>query len=215
MVATFIMSKIICIPFIKRPFQRLDDPNYYGIKNAVNIRIPVEPGQELGAWFIRPHDNSFEYSAERRWNEVSNYLKYKDGFSKNIASSSLEICDKSDQLSKCQKDNANSTRKPGVYLTNANETMILYLHGNSETRSQFHRRELCKKIQALGIPILAIDYRGYGDSYGGFGWQTTQSSMVWDGVVAIRFLKQYIDPSTKIIVWGHSLGTGVTLKLGR
>ena len=44
--------------------------------------------------------------------------------------------------------------------------MILYLHGNAETISQHHRRELYKIFQRCGFHVLAVDYRGYGESSG-------------------------------------------------
>ena len=45
-------------------------------------------------------------------------------------------------------------------------TVILYLHGNAETISQHHRRELYKIFQRSGFHVLAVDYRGYGESSG-------------------------------------------------
>jgi len=218
--STFVMTKIICIPFIRRPFQRLDDPNYYGITNAINIRIPIEPGQELGAWFIRPHSDGLVGSTER-WKSVTsrdgmsggNAIKDSDG--QNVTESSLQTCDKNESKLETSnfKDGPAVSTGCNMYLTEPDETVILYLHGNAETRSQGHRRELYKKLQAQGLVVMAVDYRGYGDSYGGFMFQTSESSMAWDGVMSFRFLKKYIHPSTKVIVWGHSLGTGVTTKL--
>ena len=44
------------------------------------------------------------------------------------------------------------------------DTVILYLHGNSYNRSQGHRVGLYKLLIKLGFYVLAIDYRGFGDS---------------------------------------------------
>ena len=219
--ATFVMSKIICIPFIRRPFQRLHDPNYYGIKNAINIRIPVEPGQELGSWFIRPHSDglagiSLRWKSITSCEEMSSGNAIKEADCQKVNDSSLQTCDI--HFSKCETSNFRDVPAASsgcnVYLTEPDETVILYLHGNAETRSQGHRRELYKKLQAQGLVVFAVDYRSYADSYGGFMFKTSESSMAWDGVISFRFLKKYIHPSTKVIVWGHSLGTGVTAKLG-
>ena len=62
--------------------------------------------------------------------------------------------------------------------------------------------------------MLAIDYRGYGDSSSVYPNEETllvdaQSTYKW----ALDHLAQ--DPGTKIVVYGHSLGTGVTAKLIR
>lgn len=218
--STFVMSKIICIPFIRRPFQRLDDPHYYGITNAINIRIPIEPGQELGAWFIRPHIDGLVGSSER-WksviscDEISGGNVIKDSVGQNVTESSLQTCDTNDFIceSSSFKDGPTVSNGHNMYLTEPDDTVMLYLHGNAETRSHGHRRELYKKLQAQGLVVMAVDYRGYGDSCGGFMFQTSESSMAWDGVMSFRFLKKYIHPSTKVIVWGHSLGTGVTTNL--
>jgi len=96
------------------------------------------------------------------------------------------------------------------FLIKENQTVILYLHGNSETRAQYHRRALYILFQKMGYHVLAIDYRGYGDSS-----KTTlsQTSMVEDANSAFKWLEENSHPSTNIFIWGHSLGTGVTSKL--
>ena len=95
-------------------------------------------------------------------------------------------------------------------LIKENEKVILYLHGNAETRAQYHRRELYKIFQKMGYHVLAIDYRGYGDSSKITPCQTT---MVKDANAAVDWLKKNSHPSASIFIWGHSLGTGVTSKL--
>ena len=62
---------------------------------------------------------------------------------------------------------------------------------------------------------MAPDYRGYADSSGGFRFQTSETTMAVDAKISYYFLKKYIHPNSKVIVWGHSLGTGVTAKLGK
>ena len=194
--AVFALSKIICIPFIRRPFQRLNDPNYYGIENSINLRIPVESGEELGAWFIRPHKQG-SLSSIDRWKSLS---------STNVTSTSI-LKDKRQQCGTkiesvepsagvCLSDSKVSE----IYLSEPNETVILYLHGNAETRSHGHRRELYKRFQALGIVVLAPDYRSYADSYGGFMFRTSESSMAWDAEMCFKFLKKFIHPNSKVIV---------------
>ena len=219
-ILTFVMSKIVCVPFIRRPFQRLDDLKYYGICNAICIRISVEVGQEMGAWFIRPYSEHLAVgsSTKNRWELLKRSTEAstsdnKESNTQKVRASSHATCDTTSHSLNCGADNLIESHC-NVYLTEASETVILYLHGNAETRSQKHRRELYKKWQAQGLAVLAVDYRGYADSDGGFLFQTKETSMVWDGVNAFRFLKQHIHPKSKVIVWGHSLGTGVTTKLG-
>ena len=59
---------------------------------------------------------------------------------------------------------------------------------------------------------MAIDYRGYGDSSSIS--QITKASMVQDAISALNWLLKNVHPDTKVLVWGHSLGTGVACKLG-
>ena len=46
----------------------------------------------------------------------------------------------------------------------ASDTVVLYLHGNAHNRGQAHRVSLYKILLRLGYYVLAVDYRGYGDS---------------------------------------------------
>ena len=59
---------------------------------------------------------------------------------------------------------------------------------------------------------MAIDYRGYGDSSSIS--QISETSLVQDAESAFKWLLKNIHPDAKVIVWGHSLGTGVACKLG-
>ena len=62
----------------------------------------------------------------------------------------------------------------------------------------------------MGLHVLAIDYRGYGDS----SWVSpSQTSMVEDAKVALEWLQNHSQSDAQLFVWGHSLGTGVTSKL--
>lgn len=208
--STFVLSKIVCIPFVRRPFQKLNDPSYYGVTNAINLCIPVEPGQEIGAWFIRPNREDV-IGAYERWTRISSKLSTSCNIlGGKLPHSANHTCkDVSNEHKICSAVSDPSE----IYLTEPDETVILYLHGNAETRSFGHRRELYKKLQALGIVVLAPDYRGYADSYGGFMFRISESTMAHDGQMSFQLLKKYIHPSSKVIVWGHSLGTGVTTKL--
>ena len=60
--------------------------------------------------------------------------------------------------------------------------------------------------------MLAIDYRGYGDS--SRIKQITETSLVQDALSSLKWLQNCIHPDAQILIWGHSLGTGVSCKLG-
>lgn len=99
------------------------------------------------------------------------------------------------------------------HLIDENDTIILYLHGNAETRSQYHRRELYRLFQKMGFYVLAIDYRCYADSSKLL--RPSQTSMVEDAQTAYDWILSKSHSHVNIFVWGHSLGTGVTSRLGQ
>ncbi|KAK6997750.1 monoacylglycerol lipase ABHD12-like isoform X1 [Biomphalaria glabrata] len=88
--------------------------------------------------------------------------------------------------------------------------VFLYLHGNSGTRGSYHRVQLYKILAQLDFHVIAIDYRGYGDSTG----HPTENGVVFDSYTIYKWLKSRVGDS-KIFLWGHSLGTGVTAKLAK
>ena len=71
-------------------------------------------------------------------------------------------------------------------------TVVLYCHGNAETVSQFHRRELYKIYQKQGYYLLAFDYRGYGFSSAEV--QPNEDTMVKDTQVEISHMVKVCYP---------------------
>ncbi len=57
------------------------------------------------------------------------------------------------------------------------------MHGNDADRTVYFRRMMCTKLANLGYHVMAIDYRGYGDST---GWPSEQG--VVNDVKLIFFL---------------------------
>jgi len=90
----------------------------------------------------------------------------------------------------------------------AEDLIVLYLHGTGTDRSD--AADVYKLIQSLGFFTLAIDYRGFGDSTQVLA---NEESMAEDTEFAISWLNKTY-PTAKIIVWAHSLGTGVACKIG-
>ncbi|XP_064478878.1 lysophosphatidylserine lipase ABHD12-like [Ornithodoros turicata] len=91
-----------------------------------------------------------------------------------------------------------------------NNPIILYLHGNGGSRAGGHRVALYKVLtRELRAHVVAPDYRGYADSS-----KTTPTALgiVDDAEAAYRWLRKSV-PSGRIIIWGHSLGTGVSVYL--
>jgi fermentation-respiration switch protein FrsA (DUF1100 family) len=62
----------------------------------------------------------------------------------------------------------------------------------------------------LGLNLLAFDYRGYGESTG----TPSESGLYDDATAAYDYLRRSLGvPATRILVFGHSLGSAVALDL--
>jgi pimeloyl-ACP methyl ester carboxylesterase len=60
-------------------------------------------------------------------------------------------------------------------------------------------------MTSFGNHIIALDYRGYGDSTG----VPTVRGIVHDVLHVFRVIRQ-VRPNNPITIWGHSMGTGVS-----
>ncbi|KAJ7423088.1 Monoacylglycerol lipase ABHD12 [Willisornis vidua] len=88
--------------------------------------------------------------------------------------------------------------------------VIIYLHGNGGTRAARHRVQFLKTMGAADFHILALDYRGYGDSSG----HPTESGFTTD-VLALYDWAKARSGNSSILFWGHSLGTGIATNAAR
>ncbi|KAJ9477896.1 AB hydrolase-1 domain-containing protein [Pseudozyma hubeiensis] len=84
---------------------------------------------------------------------------------------------------------------------------IIYLHGNSMNRAAPFRIAAYQSLTSrIDANIVAIDYRGFGDSTG----VPSEEGLVEDAETAYRWIRQQQGPSSqKITVFGQSLGTGI------
>ena len=87
---------------------------------------------------------------------------------------------------------------------------VLYCHGNAGTLSRLS--EVSSIFYNLGWNALLFDYREYGDSSTGT-LGLSEAGLVSDAKAAYDWLIANSIPSNKIIVWGHSLGSGVAAEL--
>ena len=92
--------------------------------------------------------------------------------------------------------------------TNKDAPAILYLHGvRWNLTGQLFRIE---QLHALGFSVLAIDYRGFGQSQGDLPSEATvyeDARIAWE-----RFQTLQPDPGKRLI-YGHSLGGAVAIDL--
>lgn len=92
--------------------------------------------------------------------------------------------------------------------------IILYLHGNGGARGGNHRRELYKVLAyntLLNYHIVAFDYRGYGDSS---ALVPSAQGLIDDARNVYQWLLGKVNGDTsRVTVWGHSLGTAVAVHM--
>ncbi|CAD5109137.1 alpha/beta hydrolase [Zestomonas carbonaria] len=85
---------------------------------------------------------------------------------------------------------------------------LLYLHGSRwNLTGQLFRIE---QLHALGFSVLAIDYRGFGQSSGEL---PSETSVYEDARIAWRHLAELQPNAHKRFIYGHSLGGAVAVQL--
>ena len=92
-------------------------------------------------------------------------------------------------------------------LKNPSYPVVIYFHGNMGTRASGHRTELYRLLQAENCHVLALDYRGYGDS--SVVSPLTEGALVEDAIALFRWTTKHAALNVPIFIWGHSLGTGL------
>lgn len=86
--------------------------------------------------------------------------------------------------------------------------VLLFFHGNAGNIS--HRLDSLRLFHALGLSVLIIDYRGYGQSTG----KPSEQGTAEDARAAWRYLvEDRAVPAERVIVFGRSLGGAVAAVL--
>jgi len=88
----------------------------------------------------------------------------------------------------------------------ADKPLVVYFHGNGDTLSWRVDRD--RLLVADGTGLLALSYRGYEGSTG----SPSETGLHLDADAAWAFAAAQV-PADRIVVWGHSLGTGVAVGL--
>ncbi|KAG8199584.1 hypothetical protein JTE90_009421 [Oedothorax gibbosus] len=93
-----------------------------------------------------------------------------------------------------------------------NQPVVMYLHGSAESRSAAYRRSMYKVLsnEPIQAHIITFDYRGFGDST---YITPTAKTLEEDAASMFEWLQKQI-PASRIIIWGHSMGTGIAVRLG-
>ena len=96
----------------------------------------------------------------------------------------------------------------GWFIAGRSSRVLLFFHGNAGNIS--HRLDSIRQFRNLGLSVLIIDYRGYGQSEG----KTTESGIYRDADAAWRYLTETrgVRPDN-VVIFGRSLGGSVAAKL--
>ena len=86
---------------------------------------------------------------------------------------------------------------------------VLHLHGNADSAFSTTQVRHIEALRALGLSVLALDYRGFGASAG----TASEAHIDEDAEAAWEELIHRGVPPGRIIVWGHSLGSGPAVLL--
>ncbi len=82
--------------------------------------------------------------------------------------------------------------------------VLLFFHGNAGNIS--HRIDSIRIFRELGLSVLIVDYRGYGQSDG----RPSEQGMYLDALAAWHWLREaHGVPPERIVVFGRSLGSAV------
>ena len=85
---------------------------------------------------------------------------------------------------------------------------VLYLHGTF--RNVFFNRPKIAAIHAAGFSVLAVDYRGWGEST---RLLPSEQSIMEDAEVAWAELTRRAPKPDSRVIFGHSMGSGVAVEL--
>jgi fermentation-respiration switch protein FrsA (DUF1100 family) len=86
---------------------------------------------------------------------------------------------------------------------------VLHLHGNSDSTFLPGQVRHCEALRRAGFNVLEIDYRGFGLTPG----QPSESGMYEDAEAVYQALLLRGVPPNRIILLGHSLGSGPAVLL--
>lgn len=92
----------------------------------------------------------------------------------------------------------------GWFITGRSKRVLLFFHGNAGNIS--HRLDSIRQFQKLGLSILIIDYRGYGQSEG----KPNESGIYRDALAAWHYLTVERGlAADDVVIFGRSLGGSV------
>jgi hypothetical protein len=99
---------------------------------------------------------------------------------------------------------------PPAGPSSATAGWILYLHGSGGNVGVRGYNEAWAKFRRLGLGVLAVDYRGFGES----GGRPSEAGCYRDATAAYNYLTIRLGvPASRIVIYGYSLGSAVAIDL--
>ncbi len=87
---------------------------------------------------------------------------------------------------------------------------VLYLHGNASTIGSRQNISRDERLRALGLNVLAVEYRGYG----GLDGVPSEQAVTADARAGYDYLRETLHvPAERIVIYGWSLGSAVAVNL--
>jgi abhydrolase domain-containing protein 12 len=159
-------------------------PAHAGLPHARQVWVPTSDGERLGAWHILPAAQSRRVA-----------MQLAAGMAGDAAFDGAL--------------NATAQQQSG----DADEPWAaLYLHGNFESRAKWVSTKHAELLSYhFGLHVLLLDYRGFGDSSGG---PPSVETLPLDAMGAVRWFEARGVPPSRLLIYGHSLGSGVAAQLG-
>ena len=88
--------------------------------------------------------------------------------------------------------------------------VVIYCHGNGADLSRL--ADVAHLFYQMGWDVLLFDYRGYGRSQGSFK-DLNEEGLAKDAQAAWAYVASRKVPATRVLIWGHSLGSSVAARL--
>jgi fermentation-respiration switch protein FrsA (DUF1100 family) len=109
---------------------------------------------------------------------------------------------------------ADGVRQIGLKMPHGSEVQsmpwLLYLHGNAATIGSRQNISRAEHLRALGLNVLAVEYRGYG----GLDGVPSERAVTADARAGYDYLRETLHvPAERIVIYGWSLGSAVAVNL--
>jgi len=86
--------------------------------------------------------------------------------------------------------------------------VMIFFHGNGENLETMKATDLYERLAALGVPLLVVDYPGYGRSTG----QPSEESLKSAATAALKWAGE-LYPNRAVVPCGWSLGAALAIHL--